>query len=66
MQHIIVHLIGGALLVYIGWKIAGLLRNRRKSDPCAGCAGCDQREDFRKKQSECDKKTSPSQNNQSN
>lgn len=50
-QQIIVYIIGAAVVVYIAVAIYRLIT--RRSDPCAGCAGCDLKSEFDKKAEIC-------------
>lgn len=50
-QQIIVCIIGVAVAIYLAVAIYRLIT--RRSDPCAGCAGCDLKSEFDKKVKSC-------------
>ena len=58
VQEIIVYAIGVAVAVYVILRIVRLIT--RRSNPCAGCSGCDLKEELRKaaaRKKECGKHT---------
>jgi len=54
VQDIIVYIIIGLVILEVIRRIAKLfLRKKGDFDPCAGCAGCETRDLFRRKQEKC-------------